>query len=226
MRSIYTERKKKKLQVTKEKMKFKRTGYDGLDIASRRLHEERVQKIYGRSTRDMSESVNERTATWVNKIGPILLEKNSQPQQVHRNLIPFRSKFDPSKSTVKHNQHYISIANDSLIPRKYLKGGGELDLEKSTILSNTLKNSIIKLTETKPLRLIQPQYRLPEYPLRERDPTRDIGPSGGSTGGMIYKRFSDQERKKHEKARPTLADNGQSPWNELSSRLAFMPVFR
>ena len=77
-------------------------------------------------------------------------------------------------------------------------------------------------------RLIQPPYRQPEYPLRERDSTRDLGPSGGSCGGMIHKNFTDQERLRRTKllARPTLADNGTSPWNELATRHALMPEFR
>lgn len=48
-------------------------------------------------------------------------------------------------------------------------------------------------------RLIQPPYRQPEYPLRERDSTRDLGPSGGSCGGMIHKHFTDQENQNRNK---------------------------
>jgi hypothetical protein len=47
-------------------------------------------------------------------------------------------------------------------------------------------------------------------------------------GGFVYKGFTDAERLDETKrqARPTLADNGSSPWNEAASRSAKMPSFR
>ena len=68
--------------------------------------------------------------------------------------------------------------------------------------------------------------RRQEYPLRERDPTRDVGPSGGSIGGMVYKNFCDQEREKHIKTKHSLAADHQEPWNEVATRRMKMPVFR
>ena len=68
--------------------------------------------------------------------------------------------------------------------------------------------------------------RRQEYPLRERDPTRDVGPSGGSIGGMVYKNFSDQERVKHIKTEHSVAADHQEPWNEEATRRIKMPVFR
>jgi hypothetical protein len=57
---------------------------------------------------------------------------------------------------------------------------------------------------------------------------RDLGPSGGSCGGFVYKGFTDAERLEEtmQRASPTLADNGSSPWNEIASRSLHMPTFR
>ena len=226
MRSIYTDRKRKQALEKTEKLRFKRLGFDGRDRASRRKHEERVQKIYGKSTAAMATSVNERTKAWTQRYGPALIAARQTAPPSHPSLMEFRSKFDPKKSL--HHRSYVSVANDSLIPRKHLHGGGLLNREKSMQLSQSLKDCRTMLTERKPLRLVQPPYRQPEYPLRERDPTRDLGPSGGSIGGMVYSHHSDQERlvKSRRQACATLADNGTSPWNELATRHALMPEFR
>ena len=258
---MYTDINKRNALEIKEKLYFKRCGFDKMDAQSRKQHEARVQQIYGKSTKQMSNSVNKRTAKWVRVMAPKLIQQNQQPQPLHASLIPFRSKFNPNDSAIHHPKHFVSVANDSLIPRKHLRGGGLLDRNKSGLL----QHSTVILTEQQPLRLVQPQYRQPvrisrvifgtstllmssashvlvvvwqvlflrgrtarfkqltcaldfsqEYPLRERDPTRDIGPSGGSIGGMVYSSFTDQERQRTLKANlcPTLADDGQSPWNE------------
>jgi len=287
MRSIYSDRKKQKLKEQKERFHFKKHGYDGLTPRSRANHEARVIKQYGRTTKQMSNNVNARSRQWVNAVGDTLLRQTSGVQPVHRALVPFRSKFNPFESKVKHDKWHISVAKDNLLPRKHLRGGGLLDVEKSRILSESLSNSAVRLTQQKPVRLVQPKYRQPvrhchalvrslsiclvwlleflvdlctmlphslltffcssflpwwlvfcfslhslcptrrqEYPLRERDPTRDVGPSGGSIGGMVYKNFSDQERVKHIKTEHSVAADHQEPWNEEATRRIKMPVFR
>ena len=167
MRSIWSIRKKEKAEAKKQKLRFKRMGHDGRDPISRRKHEERVISVHGRTTSQMAASTNLRTQKFVDEYGAMLLEQRCRPQSTHPSLTQFRSKFVPSNN-VHHERHFITVARDNLKPKKYLKGGGVLDLHKSQVLS---QSSDI-LTETQPLRLIQPVYRQPEYPLRERDPTR------------------------------------------------------
>ena len=161
MRSIYSDRKKQKLKEQKERFHFKKHGYDGLTPRSRANHEARVIKQYGRTTKQMSNNVNARSRQWVNAVGDTLLRQTSGVQPVHRALVPFRSKFNPFESKVKHDKWHISVAKDNLLPRKHLRGGGLLDVEKSRILSESLSNSAVRLTQQKPVRLVQPKYRQP-----------------------------------------------------------------
>lgn len=167
MRSIWSIRKKEKAAANKEKLRFKRFGHDGRDLVSKQKHEERVISIYGRTTSQMANTTNQRTKRFVDEYGPILLKKRCRPTPAHPSVAQFRSKFQPSK-TVHHERQFITVARDNLKPSKYLSGGGAIHLQKSQVLS---KSSDI-MTESQPLRLIQPVYRQPEYPLRERDPTR------------------------------------------------------
>lgn len=161
MRSIYSDRKKQKLKEQKERFHFKKHGHDGLTPRSRANHEARVIKQYGRSTKQMSNKVNDRSSRWVKAMGDTLLRQTSGVQPVHRALVPFRSKFNPFESKVKHDKWHISVAKDNLLPRKHLRGGGLLDVEKSRILSESLSNSAVRLTQQKPVRLVQPKYRQP-----------------------------------------------------------------
>ena len=152
MRSIYTDRKKQKNNEIAEKLRFKRFGHSGRDKISRQKHEERIQKIYGKSSQQMADAVNTKTNAWTQQYGPGLIMQRKRAAPSHPSLMEFRSKFVYDPSTSIHPRSYVSVANDSLIARKHLRGGGLLNRIKSMRISQSLADCPTILTDSKPLR--------------------------------------------------------------------------
>ncbi len=228
MRSLWSVKKREAKRALQEKMHRKRLGHSGHlgDPAARARHEAQVIRVHGRSTGDMAAACNDRTQAWNDAHGARARALRRRVEPIHPSLFKFRSR---DRTRELHPRDFVSVAPDSLCPRKFLAGGGKLDAPRSALLRTSPFGDTTRLYSSRPPpRLVQPPYRNWEYPLRERDPTRDVGPSGGSTGGMIYRHFSDTERIEAQLAsvRPSLSHGGTSPWDERNSRLAHHPHFR
>ena len=228
MRSLWSVKKREAKRALQEKMHRKRLGNSEFlgDPDARARHEAQVRRVHGRSTGAMAAACNDRTQAWNDAHGARARALRRRIEPTHPSLFKFRER---DRTRELHPRDFVSVAPDSLCPRKFLAGGGKLDAPRSALLRTSPFGDTSRLYSSRPPpRLVQPPYRNWEYPLRERDPTRDVGPSGGSTGGMIYRHFSDTERidARLASCQQSLSHGGASPWDEKNSRLAHHPHFR
>lgn len=258
MYSLWSQRKRERAAKLEQKLRFKRTGKRTAPrappknavtaIRRSRAHspppigstpiedsahaaaekEARVVRIYGQNTSELAARCDARTLEWTERHGPRLRDLRTGPAPTHVSLFRFKQR-DRTKEL--HPRDYVSVAPDSLCPRAFLAGGGKLDAPRSALLrASVFGDRTALLGDVRnPPRLVQPPYRNAEYPLRERDPTADVGPAGGSQGGLIYKHFTDQERLEDTRSRQgpgSLSEGGRDPWDERATRRQHMPEFR
>ena len=254
MYSLWSQLKRERAAELAQKLRFKRTGAraaprataknavtairrgpavpmaDSADKYNKDNKEARVVRIYGQTTSELAARCDARTLEWAERHGARLRDLRAEPAPAHASLFTFKKR-DRAKEL--HPRDYVSIAPDSLCPRAFLAGGGKLDAPRSALLrASVFGDRTALLGDVRnPPRLVQPPYRNAEYPLRERDPSADVGPAGGSSGGsgLIYKHFTDQERLEDTRARRgpgSLAEGGRDPWDERATRQQHLPEFR
>mmetsp|Transcript_40082 Transcript_40082/g.52758 ORF Transcript_40082/g.52758 Transcript_40082/m.52758 type:complete len:370 (-) Transcript_40082:416-1525(-) len=229
---------KEKARLEEAEIRRKKAEPPGNDPEGKRRKNRRIMAIYGRSEQDLVNASRSRTEEFLMESqasqSSLYSEDVLRPYTVHNHK--FRDR-NVEKEIGPPNGH---VSGRTFIPRGFYRGGGELDPLRTASIemdrSSLTLRSVKEIDETQPPpeiaqpstanldlagirgRLEQPPYRNPEYLLRSRDRTLEIGPP------MKYRAKNDMERLTDTLGKVVL--NGNGPWQPGIDNPEWKPVHK